>query len=162
MHILRPAPRITLSIIGLALLAGCSNEPVGLKPLPLTTLEAQTWGTSLNINLASMTKLPSGVYIKDDVVGTGATVGATATVHAYYAGYLASGTKFDEAARPAASAMFALGNVIDGFRLGVEGMKVGGKRRILIHSTLGYGASGLGPIPGNANLVFDVEIVSMP
>jgi FKBP-type peptidyl-prolyl cis-trans isomerase FkpA len=103
----------------------------------------------------------------DAVVGTGAEAvsGKTATVT--YSGYLYSstaagnkGTKFD-----AGTFSFKLGltppAVVDGFEQGVTGMKVGGKRTIVIPSSLGYGASGKGSIPPNAGLVFDVELTQV-
>ena len=74
-----------------------------------------------------------------------------------YTGWLANGTRFD-----GGQFAFALGTgmVIQGWDQGIQGMKVGGKRKLVIGSELGYGKSGSGPIPPNATLVFDVEVVS--
>jgi FKBP-type peptidyl-prolyl cis-trans isomerase FkpA len=108
---------------------------------------------------------PAQFSATDVVLGTGteATSGKTATVT--YTGWLYSdtatdhkGTQFD-----AGSFSFVLGQkqVIDGFNQGVTGMKVGGKRTLLIPSSLGYGASGYRDIPGNAGLVFEVALTAV-
>ena len=163
MHILRPLRRVALSVVGLTMVAGCFDDPVSIAPPPPVTLEAQVWATPLNVDLASMTKVRDGLYIKDDVVGTGATATATSQVHMFYVGRLANGIVFDDVVAPEAAVPFDLaGNLIPGFKLGAVGMKVGGKRRIIMHSSLAYAEFGSGPIPGNANLVFDVELASIP
>lgn len=139
--------------------AGClpndSTEPTVPDPI---ALEQQVWGTSLSITLSSFTKLASGVYVLDTQVGTGSTLSGLPTVRVYYTGYLADGSRFDGNVGNATPAVFLLSNLIQGWQVGMQGMKVGGRRRLLIPSSLGYGAAGIGPIPGNANLVFDIEL----
>ncbi len=104
-----------------------------------------------------MTKKNDNLYYQDLTVGSGeaVTVGKTLTMN--YTGWLANGTRFD-----GGQYAFVLGSgrVIAGWDQGIQGMKVGGKRRLVIGSELGYGAGGSGPIPPNATLVFDVEAVS--
>ena len=81
-----------------------------------------------------------------------------------YTGWLANGKKFDSSFDHGAPFTFVLGNhqVIQGWDQGVVGMKVGGKRRLLIPSTLGYGPTGAGEvIPPNATLVFEVELLKV-
>ena len=108
--------------------------------------------------------LPSGVWYQDLVVGQGPAVKAGQTVTCHATGWLEDGTKFwsshDGANRPIP---FALKNpgVIQGWVEGVPGMKAGGKRRIWIPSALAYGKSGRGPIPPDADLTFEVELVSI-
>ena len=97
----------------------------------------------------------------DITVGTGATVQPGATVMASYVGALANtGQVFDQSKTPV---QFSLANVIKGWQLGVPGMKVGGTRRIVIPSALGYGSTGTpdGSIPPNSNLVFDVTVTNV-
>jgi FKBP-type peptidyl-prolyl cis-trans isomerase FkpA len=98
-------------------------------------------------------------------VGTGAEATAGRNVTVNFTGWLYSatavenkGTQFDTGSFP-----FTIGgNVIQGFSLGVTGMRVGGLRRIVIPPELGYGAAGRPPqIPPNATLVFDVELLSV-
>ena len=72
------------------------------------------------------------------------------------------GTQFDSnTGRGAFFFVLGAGQVIAGWDQGVAGMKVGGKRRLIIPPSLGYGSAGAGPIPGNATLVFDVELLSV-
>lgn len=108
---------------------------------------------------------PAQFSATDVVLGTGtaAATGKTATVT--YTGWLYSdtaadhkGTQFD-----AGTFSFTLGQnqVIAGFEQGVSGMKVGGKRTLLIPSSMGYGAAGSGAIPPNAGLVFDVALTAV-
>jgi FKBP-type peptidyl-prolyl cis-trans isomerase FkpA len=104
------------------------------------------------------------VTIEELVVGTGATavVGNSVTVH--YTGMFTNGTVFDSSVGKA-PIQFQLGSnqVISGFSQGIVGMKVGGKRRITIPPSLAYGSAGRPPtIPGNATLVFEVDLVSIP
>jgi FKBP-type peptidyl-prolyl cis-trans isomerase len=101
---------------------------------------------------------------EDLTVGTGAEAQTGKTVAMHYVGYLADGTKFDSSCdrgQPFGVPLGA-GQVIRGWDEGIVGMKVGGKRRLLIPSSLGYGAQGAGGvIPPNATLVFDVELVAV-
>lgn len=106
------------------------------------------------------------VTIEEIVVGTGATavVGNTVTVN--YTGMFTNGVKFDSSLDPGRTPIqFQLGSnqVIAGFSQGIVGMKVGGKRRMTIPPSLAYGSAGRPPtIPGNATLVFEVDLVSIP
>ena len=99
----------------------------------------------------------------DLVDGTGdtATTGKTVTMHYY--GRLADGRKFDSSCDRNQPFSFTLGGgqVIQGFDQGVNGMKVGGQRRLIIPASLAYGARGAGPIPPNSNIVFDLELLKV-
>ncbi len=115
-----------------------------------------------------MTKSLTGLQYKDVKVGSGAAakVGQTAAVH--YTGWLYNngekGKKFDSSRDRGQPFEFPLGQgqVIKGWDEGVEGMKVGGKRTLVIPPDLGYGARGAGGvIPPNAWLIFDVELVGV-
>jgi FKBP-type peptidyl-prolyl cis-trans isomerase FkpA len=108
--------------------------------------------------------MPDGLKYTEDQVGTGteATKGKTVSVH--YTGWLLDGTKFDSSRDRNQPFSFALGQgrVIKGWDEGVAGMKVGGKRTLVIPPDLGYGASGAGGvIPPNATLKFEVELLEV-
>ena len=106
----------------------------------------------------------SGLVIEDVVVGEGAeaTAGQHVTVH--YTGWLTDGTKFDSSLDRDEPFDFPLGarHVIAGWDEGVQGMKIGGTRKLTIPSDLGYGPRGAGGvIPPNATLVFEVELLGL-
>ena len=105
----------------------------------------------------------------DTVVGAGkeATAGNTAVVN--YTGWLYEpaaeqqrGKQFDSSiGREPFSFQLGAGQVIKGWDVGVQGMKVGGKRTLIVPAEMGYGAGGAGPIPPNATLVFEVELLDV-
>lgn len=85
--------------------------------------------------------------------------GPRSRVTVHYTGWLENGKKFDSSVDRGEPATFALNQVIAGWTEGVGSMRVGGKRKLVIPYTLGYGAQGSGPIPAKATLVFDVELL---
>jgi len=111
-----------------------------------------------------MVTTPSGLKYIDEKEGTGAspTKGKKVTVH--YTGTLTDGKKFDSSVDRGQPFQFIIGvgQVIKGWDEGVLSMKVGGKRKLMIPSALGYGARGAGGvIPPNADLNFDVELLGV-
>lgn len=107
---------------------------------------------------------PSGLKYVDQVVGTGEVAVAGKTVNVHYTGWLENGKKFDSSVDRGQAFSFPLGagRVIKGWDEGVQGMKVGGKRKLTIPSNLGYGPQGAGGvIPANATLIFDVELLGV-
>jgi len=110
------------------------------------------------------TTTASGLIIEELVIGDGAvaSAGRNATVH--YTGWLTDGTKFDSSKDRNDPFEFGLGQhqVVAGWDEGVQGMKVGGKRKLTIPPALGYGTRGAGGvIPSNATLVFEVELLQV-
>lgn len=108
--------------------------------------------------------MPGGLIVEDTVVGNGATAMAGRTVSVHYTGWLANGTKFDSSVDRGQPFEFALGagQVIPGWDRGVQGMKVGGKRRLTIPPAMGYGDRGAGSvIPPGATLYFEVELLQV-
>jgi peptidylprolyl isomerase len=107
---------------------------------------------------------PTGLVVRDLVVGTGQTATAADTVNVQYVGVLyANGKEFDSSwSRGPDPATFPLSQVVPGFAGGIVGMKVGGRREIVIPGDLGYGPQGSPPDIGpNAVLVFVVDLVSL-
>lgn len=108
--------------------------------------------------------LEGGLQVQDMVVGGGQEVVPGMAVAVHYTGWLADGTKFDSSLDRGEPFSFLLGQgqVIKGWDLGVAGMRVGGKRHLIIPSDLGYGDRGAGDvIPPGATLVFDVELLAV-
>lgn len=109
------------------------------------------------------TTTASGLQYIDIKVGEGASPQTGQTVVVHYTGWLADGTKFDSSVDRGQpfSFIIGIGKVIKGWDEGVATMKVGGERRLIIPPELGYGAKAYGPIPGNAQLIFDVELLEI-
>ena len=152
--------RASIMLALAATIAGCGSDS---GPSGGATIETTTFAASLGIDLAQMTKTSSGLYYREITTGSGALAGPGSRVSLHYAGWLANGTQFDANEEPAQPLQFTLGagQVIPGFDEGVRGMKVGGRRQLIIPPSLGYGGSQVGPIPPNSILVFRVDLVAV-
>ncbi len=141
-------------VIALILLVSCgvfgaawySNQ----RALPQAIVTTETMDTSK-------------LQIVDSVVGTGAEAVSGKTVSVHYTGKLTNGSVFDSSVSRGVPFEFPLGGgmVIEGWDLGVAGMKVGGKRTLTIPPELGYGSRDMGVIPPNSTLIFDVELLDV-
>ena len=116
----------------------------------------------------AFTTTASGLQYEDTVVGEGAEAAKGQQVTVHYTGWLyqdgKQGAKFDSSRDRNDVFVFGLGagQVIQGWDEGVQGMKIGGQRTLIIPASLGYGARGAGGvIPANATLKFDVELVGV-
>jgi len=110
------------------------------------------------------TTSPSGLIVEEVVIGNGALAETGQRVKVHYTGWLTDGTKFDSSKDRDDPFVFPLGagHVIKGWDEGVQGMKVGGTRKLTIPPALGYGARGAGGvIPPDATLVFEVELLGV-
>lgn len=153
---------ITALLVSLAACGACNSSDAtgpGRPSDPAT----DTFAAELGVNLANMTERADKLYVQDLVTGTGAEAVPGRRLRVRYTGWLASGTQFDSNVSSGAPFEFVLGGgrVIAGWDIGVPGMRVGGKRRLVFGSEYGYGSQGSGQIPPNATLVFDVELVSI-
>jgi FKBP-type peptidyl-prolyl cis-trans isomerase FkpA len=119
---------------------------------------------SLGVDTTRMTKSPAGLWYSDVQVGTGAEAVPGRAVKVHYTGWLPNGTKFDSSRDHGEPFQFTLGagQVIRGWDEGVKGMKVGGRRKLVLPPELAYGEAGAPPtIPPGATLVFDVEVLEV-
>jgi peptidylprolyl isomerase len=148
---------------------GCTAEPEQDKGATNTstavTLPSSTSTGPSMLPGAKTVVTPSGLKYEDLVVGTGESPKQGQQVSVHYTGWLTDGKKFDSSVDRGQQFPFTLGagQVIKGWDEGVASMKVGGKRKLTIPPDLGYGAQGTpgGPIPPNATLVFEVELLGV-
>lgn len=134
--------------------------PTSVIITPQVTKDNQMQKLDINDFKASA----SGLRIKDEVIGTGQEVKAGDSVTVHYQGTLSDGTKFDSSydRNQPFTTQIGVGQVIQGWDEGIVGMKIGGKRILIIPPNLGYGQQGAGSsIPPNATLIFQVELISV-
>ena len=153
------------AIVVAACSGGASAAPAGTAPVTvpapqpvLDIVQQTTFDPSLDVHLDQMARRASGLYVRNLVLGTGtpALKGRTAVVR--YTGWLPSGKQFDSGE---ISVTLGSNRTIAAWEEGVLGMRVGGKRRLIVPPSLGYGASGSGAIPPNSVLVFDMEVTEV-
>lgn len=114
-------------------------------------------------NMGNLITTADGLQIQDLTVGTGQEVKSGDTVTVNYLGTLTNGTKFDSSydRNQPFTTQIGVGQVIKGWDEGIVGMKVGGKRKLIVPPSLGYGSQNLGSIPPNSTLIFEVELLSI-
>ena len=133
-------------ILSISLFTACSSELYPGQPLPAGK---------------QITTTASGLKYIDLLEGDGAAPKAGQTVVVHYTGWLTTGMQFDTSVgQPPYSFRLGTGQVIKGWDEGLATMKIGGKRKLIVSPELGYGAKGNGPIPANATLIFDVELLN--
>lgn len=126
----------------------------GASPLAVWRLSP-----ALGVPEDSVRSTSRGVWIHDIHVGDGPVVSVGDSVSVHFVGFLADATKFSATDRKPISFRLGAEDVIAGWEDGIPGMRVGGRRQLVIPPHLGYGAKGAGPIPPDAVLVFDVTLV---
>jgi FKBP-type peptidyl-prolyl cis-trans isomerase FklB len=105
--------------------------------------------------------LPSGLQYQVLVKGSGAKPKATDTVTVHYRGTLIDGTEFDSSFKRNEPAKLQLDRVIAGWSEALQHMSEGAKWKLFVPAQLAYGARGVGPIPANSTLIFDVELIAV-
>jgi hypothetical protein len=137
-----------------------SNNDLNTTPTPTTSLPGPSDFGQYEIYNDDK-KYPTSLY-GDILVGNGSAVAEGSAVAVNYKGWLTNGTEFD-ASNPAVGFIFTEGahKVITGWEEGLLGMKVGGKRRLIIPPGQGYGSAGNAKIPPNSVLIFDVDLLAV-
>jgi hypothetical protein len=165
------SPGAAVALVAVLVSAGCGTAPAGpaSHPPPGEPPSVANGVVDASVEAASTTSaghdsVRTGVVSEDLTVGAGdsAALGDHVTVH--YTGTLPDGTEFDSSRKHNRPLDFVLGGgqVIKGWDEGVVGMKVGGRRKLTIPPSLGYGVRGQPPsIPPNATLLFDVELLAI-
>jgi peptidylprolyl isomerase len=144
----------------LVLLTGCGDKEVSATADNLPTVTA-------NMDEAPTIGAPSGtppttLESKDIIVGTGAEVAATSTITFHYTLMTwSNGALIESSWNSGSPATYPLSQLIVGWQQGIPGMKVGGRRLLVVPPDLGYGAQGSGPVGPNETLVFVMDIVSV-
>lgn len=149
-------------VMVLPLAVACSGERESTEA-PRAKLTNADFSPDLGIDLDHMQTAERGLLVEDLLVGSGveAANGNSVTVH--YTGWLPDGTKFDSSIDRGQPYVVDLpGQVIDGWNVGLVGMREGGRRRLIIPSHLAYGSQGSPPaIPPYATLVFEIEVLDV-
>lgn len=158
---------IIIVLLAAALVFFALKKPHKAADNAATSPEVQSQSTDNNMNSTNQqTALPASDQLLMTTVkeGTGPEAKEGDTVAVHYSGYLSDGTKFDSSIDRGTPFEFTLGEgrVIQGWELGVKGMKKGEVRKLIIPPQFGYGEAGFpGVIPGNATLAFEVELIEI-
>ena len=151
---------LSLALAGALLFAACGDDDdddVAADDSGIT-VEGDV-GEDPIITIPEDFEVPTELVVEDLVEGDGEEVAAGANVSVFYEGALVDGTVFDGNFGDAQPLPFPLDQVITGWTEGIPGMRVGGRRLLVIPPDLAYGASGSGPIGPNETLVFVVDVV---
>lgn len=149
------------AVAALSMTAAACATSGGPLP-PARPIETINYAPSLDVNFARMSKTPGGVYYRDIELGNGPVIKARDDLKVHYTGWLTNGVQFDANTndQPPLTVPFGRGRVIKGWDEGLVGMRVGGRRQLIVPSELGYGSAHAGVIPPDAVLVFDIRILS--
>jgi peptidylprolyl isomerase len=146
--------------MSLVLLTGCGDKEVSSSADNLPTVTTNQ-GEAPTIGAPSGTA-PTTLVIKDIIEGTGAEALPTSTMTVHYTLMTwSNGALIESSWNSGSPATFPLANVIVGWQQGIPGIKVGGRRLLVIPPDLGYGAQGGGPIGPNETLIFVVDAIGV-
>lgn len=168
-------PAAWAALLALAAAGGCRDAPTTPEPPDIESLE---FAPELEVDISRMTRLPSGLYIRDVVEGTGARAEPQVGAQFNYQGWLHDGTSVDMGIYPAnqfSPGAFlspfdgevyyhvGSGQTIAAWDLGLEGMRIGGRRQLVVPPRLAFGGAGSsdGRVPGNAVLVYVLELLAV-
>lgn len=142
---------------------GLAKYQAGQRDTQSQTDSSSTKTNTSTNNQTNSSQSDQPVQKEDLVVGQGAEAQVGDTITVNYIGRLADGTQFESSYDRDQPATFQLakGSLIDGWVEGIPGMKEGGKRKLSIPAVKAYGASGQGSIPPNADLTFEIELISV-
>jgi FKBP-type peptidyl-prolyl cis-trans isomerase len=149
------AMKVWYALLSILIVAGIITGTFALQHLNKPKQETKAVDTQPTSNQLQST---------DSVVGTGAEAKEGSNITVKYTGALTDGTVFDSTEKPGGQPVtfqLAKGSLIAGWVQGIPGMKVGGKRKLVIPPSLGYGSQPNGTIPANSTLVFDIELVDV-
>lgn len=150
--------QLLIAPIAFVALTGCRGDSTA----PVL-VENTIFAEALGVDLSAMTRTGTGLYYQDLETGDGAIAQTGQRVTVHYNAWLSDGRKIDSSIDRNTPFSFDLGarSVILGWEQGVPGMRVGGRRRLIVPPSLGYGAQPYGGIPGNSVLVFDIELLGV-
>lgn len=165
-------PRLVGTFAATLALAGCGDAAPGgsvaeglrAPPMPEEAVlpELVDYHPDLMVTISEMKLHPSGVLWEDAVVGVGDSLDVDMTAVVHYTGWFPNGTEFDSSrGNTPFTFRVGAGEVIDAWDVGVIGMRVGGKRKLVVPPDMGYGADGFSTIPGNTILVFEIELLEI-
>lgn len=144
-------------VVGVA----CGDDPAGPEEFDMRSVE---FAPELGVDLDEMENLGDQLFIQDLEEASGQLEAAPDdTLSVEFTGWLPDGTRFDTSRDVSATFDFTLGDLrlIEGWNRGIEGMRVGGLRLIVIPPDLAFGSEGTGPIPPNSAVVFEVELLDL-
>ncbi len=151
----------------LTIIVGCSGENAPMKKIelkkdtPMSNKAAAEAFMQSNASEPDVIQTESGLQYKIIETGNGSTPTMSDTVAAHYAGRLLDGTEFDNSYSRGAPLTIPVGGVIKGWTEALLMMKEGDKWTLFIPPELGYGERGVGPIPADSALIFDIELIEV-
>lgn len=171
------SPRVLAVAAGCLWLWTCGGDDGPVQPEP-PRIEELTFAAELGVDLSRMTRLPSGMYIRDLTTGEGVPAQSQTGITFSYQGWLHDGTPVDRGVYPDTPFLpgayvspidgrtyylLGSGGTIAAWDLGLEGMRVGGRRQLVAPPRLAYGARGSpdGRVPPNAVLVYELDLLSI-
>jgi len=151
----------------LTIIAGCGGENSPMQKIELkkdTPMDNRATAEAFmqsNVKEEGVIQTESGLQYKIIESGEGSTPTMSDTVAAHYAGRLLDGTEFDSSYSRGEPLTIPVGGVIKGWTEALLMMKEGDKWTLFVPSELGYGERGVGPIPGDSALIFDIELIEV-
>lgn len=157
-------PAALLAVLSISAAAACRE--LAFEPQDPATV---TYAPTLGIALSDFTRMPSGVYVRDLAVGSGAPIESTSSIRMTYRGFFADGMAFDTGFATRTTDPTPVADFVPGFRAGLLGVRQGSRRQLIIPPRQGYGLStyrnprapNSTPIPAGSVLFFDVNVVSV-